>query len=171
MKEKDLWQAAISVTMRGDNFLLERRTDVKMTYSKTRFRATMAAVAVCAFALSTQVAQAANFKITSAVMAKKYSGGKTSGVTNTFKPSDHTIYCVLRTDRILKNIKARFVWTAVNAKGIRANEKFLDKTGNLKAADIIWGSAALPKAWPTGSYKVDVYINGAKIKTLSYSIR
>ena len=120
---------------------------------------------------SVHVAQAANFKITSAVMAKKYSGGKTSGVTNTFKASDRTIYCVLKTDRILKNVKARFVWTAVNAKGIRRNEKFLDKTGKLAKADIIWGSAALPRNWPTGSYKVDVYIDGAKIKTLNYSIR
>lgn len=144
---------------------------MKMNVSKTRLGAAMAAVAVCTTALSTQVAQAANFKITSAVMAKKYSGGKASGVTNTFKSSDRTIYCVLHTDRILKNIKARFVWTAVSAKGVRANEKFLDKTGMLKAADIIWGSAALPKAWPVGSYKVDVYINGSKIKTMNYSVR
>ena len=129
------------------------------------------ATAVALTAALGMQAQAASFKVTSAVMAKKYSAGKTSGITNSFKVTDRTIYCVVKVDKILKNIKARFVWTAVNVRGQKANSVFLDKSGVLKVADIIWGSAALKSNWPTGTYKVDVYVNGGKIKTLNYSIR
>jgi hypothetical protein len=142
----------------------------KMNTIKLRWA--VVAVLIALFPMAeVHAAPAAGFKIVSAVTAKKYSKGKTSGVTSTFKASDHTIYCVVKTNRILKNIKARFVWTAVNAKGIRKNEKFLDKTNTLAKADIIWGSAALPHNWPTGSYRVEVYVNGVKMKTLNYSIR
>lgn len=132
--------------------------------------AVMAAAVAMTAAMGSQ-AHAANFTVTSAVMSKKYAGGKASGITNTFKVTDRTIFCVLKVNKILRNVKARFVWTAVNVKGQRANSMFLDKSGVLKVADTIWGSAALKTNWPTGTYKVDVYINGGKIKTLSYSIR
>jgi hypothetical protein len=138
---------------------------------KSRGRLALVATAVALTAALGTQAHAANFKITSAVMAKKYAGGKTSGITSKFKVTDRTIYCVVKVNKILKNVKARFVWTAVNVKGQRPNSVFLDKSGTLKIADIIWGSAALKSNWPTGSYKVDVHVNGEKIKTLNYSIR
>jgi hypothetical protein len=143
---------------------------MRIGVTKVRLGAMVAAVALTA-AVGFQAQAAGPFKIKSAVMATKFENTKTSGVTNTFKPTDHMIYCVVKTDRILQNIKARFVWTAVNVKGEKANTKFLDKSGLLKKADIIWGSASLKNNWPTGSYKVDVYVDGSKIKSMNYSVR
>jgi hypothetical protein len=64
----------------------------------------------------------------------------------------------------------KFSWFIVDAGGSK-NEKIKDidyTTGALE--NIVHGHLTLPKDWPIGKYKVDVFVNGNLEKTARYSI-
>ena len=118
----------------------------------------------------TRAAHAANIGVKSAVTSRGYSGGLPTGVTKVFKPSDRKIYGVIIFDRIFVG-NARGVWTAISAKGIPANSKFLDNSTGKVRMDRAHFSAALPKNWPVGRYKLDIYLDGKLMRTLPFSIQ
>ena len=115
-------------------------------------------------------ANAATFNVKQAVMARDYVGGLPKGISILFKPTQRKIYGVVIFDRIFTGV-ARGVWTAVSAKGIAANTQFLDNSTGKVRMDRAHFSAKLPNNWPVGRYKLDIYIDGKKIRTLFYSVR
>lgn len=125
------------------------------------------ALGLAAFVASSAVVQAQ--QISRAVTSHGYAGGKAIGVTSTFKPRDHKIYGVIFFDRIV-TANARGVWTAVKAVGVPANTKILEKSTGKMRMDRAHFYVELPRDWPKGSYKLDVYVDGKLKRTLRYTI-
>jgi len=100
----------------------------------------------------------------------KDNNGRPGETTTTFEPGDHTIHCVADLNKARKGTDVRFVWKALDVAGGKNGEiKTIDYT--TKSFEIkIRGHLTLPSDWPTGTYEVDVYINGALDKIVKYTI-
>lgn len=100
-------------------------------------------------------------------MSKDKDGAKVTS----FSPSDKTIYCIAELKEGKSGTSVKFTWTALDAGGAQ-NEKIKDldyTTGENE--DKVFGHLTYPEDWPTGRYKVDVYINGQLDKTIEYTIK
>lgn len=102
-------------------------------------------------------------------MAKDNNGEPGDSAT-TFSPDDRTIHCVIKLNKAKAGTAIRFVWKAVDVKGIRSGEfQKIDYTTN-SFENIVHGHLTYPEDWPKGTYQVEVYINDALDKTISYSV-
>ncbi|RYX85602.1 hypothetical protein EON83_04485 [bacterium] len=119
--------------------------------------------------LYTPVAQAkpATLKIKSMVMARGYNGNAV-GVTKVFKPTDKKIHCVVELNRIA-TVTAKGAWYAVDAAGMH-NFKIVEASLPKQLASQLHFNASLPRPWPTGKYRVDVYVNGKMMQSMPYTI-
>jgi|SRR5437588_4727112 len=91
--------------------------------------------------------------------------------TTTFSPTDHTVYCIAELNKIAKGTQIKFTWVAVDVQGEEKGSKIKDvdyTTGSLE--NIVKAHLALPQDWPTGQYKVEVYINGDLAQSINYSV-
>lgn len=100
----------------------------------------------------------------------KDGGGKPGDTATTFEPGDRTIYAVAKLNKSRKDTDVRFVWIAVDVEGRRNEEiKRIDyRTRTFE--NKVQGHLTYPRDWPTGEYKVEVYINGVLDKTITYTI-
>ena len=104
-------------------------------------------------------------------MAKDDGDGAPGTETDSFAPGDRTIHCVATLREAKSGTQMKFSWWIVDAAGSK-DEKIKDidyTTGALE--NVIHGHLTLPKDWPIGKYKVQVYVNGELDKTVSYNIR
>jgi len=100
----------------------------------------------------------------------KNNNGKPGEPTMSFVPGDRTIYCVLDLNVARTGTKIRFVWKTVEIEGSRNEEiKTVDYVTK-PLEDKVQGNLTLPRDWPTGTYKVDVYVNGTLAKTINYRV-
>jgi hypothetical protein len=91
--------------------------------------------------------------------------------TTTFSPTDHTVYCIAELNKIAKGTEVKFTWTAVDVTGEEKGSKIKDvdyTTGSLE--NIVKAHLTLPQDWPTGQYKVDVYLNGDLAQSINYTV-
>ena len=103
-------------------------------------------------------------------MAKDDGNGDPGDETNMFSPGDRTIHCVAKLAEAKAGTKMKFSWFIVDAGGSK-NEKIKDidyTTGALE--NIVHAHLTLPKDWPSGKYKVDVFVNGNLENTAQYSV-
>jgi hypothetical protein len=119
-------------------------------------------------ASTAQAAPAAPLAITSAVTSHAVVNGEARGITSVFKPSDRHIYCVIKLNRI-GTTAVRYVWASVDAGGYK-NVKIFDKTTPKKTINRARGDISFSKDWPTGNYKVMIYLDGKLAKVLPYSV-
>ena len=104
-------------------------------------------------------------------MAKDDGNGAPGAETESFESGDRTVHCVATLSEAKSGTQMKFSWWIVDAGGSK-DEKIKDidyTTGTLE--NVIHGHLTLPKDWPVGKYKVQVYVNGELDKTVSYSIR
>ncbi len=104
-------------------------------------------------------------------MAKDDGNGKPGDHTNTFAPDDRTIHCVATLNEAKAGTQMKFSWWIVDADGTQ-NKKIKDidyTTGALE--NVIHGHLSLPQDWPTGKYKVQIYVDGNLDKTLPYTVQ
>jgi hypothetical protein len=104
-------------------------------------------------------------------MAKDDGNGKPGDHTSSFEPGDHTIHCVAT----LKDSKAgtdmKFSWWIVETEDGTKNQKIKDIDYSTKPLEnVIHGHLTLPRDWPKGKYKVEVYVNGDLDKTVNYTV-
>ena len=101
----------------------------------------------------------------------KDDNGQPGDETASFAPGDHIVHCVIYLNKAKAGTAIKFSWLAVNAEGMPKNDliKSIDYTTN-SFENKVHGHLTLPKDWPKGSYKVEVYINGALDKTIEYSV-
>jgi hypothetical protein len=90
--------------------------------------------------------------------------------TTTFSPSDHVIHAAIELNRIETGLTARVVWTAVDTTGGKDLE-IASKDFSSLAANNITAQVELPRDWPTGSYKLDIYLDGKLAKTVDWSVQ
>jgi hypothetical protein len=104
-------------------------------------------------------------------MAKDDGSGSPGDRTNTFEPGDRTVHCVATLKEPKAGTDMKFSWWIVDADGT-TNKKIKDidyTTGQLE--NVIHGHLSLPRDWPQGKYKVQVYVNGNLDKTVNYSVQ
>ena len=104
--------------------------------------------------------------IADATMAKDADGKQP---TTVFAPTD-TLYCVVRLENAPEGTKVKSVWTCVSAPGVSNHEiesaelvpDSIDATMNFKLEN--------DQPWPAGKYKVDLYLDGERDRTIEFSV-
>ena len=96
-------------------------------------------------------------------------GGKQP--TKTFSP-DEPFYCIVELSNAPGDTTLKAVWTAVKAEGAKPNTK-IDESKATGGSGQIQFSLTNKGPWPTGDYKVDLYLNDAKKpnKTLTFEVQ
>jgi hypothetical protein len=101
----------------------------------------------------------------------KDDGGSPGDRTSTFAPGDRTVHCVTTLKEPKAGTKMKFAWWIVDAEGSK-NQQIKDidyTTGPLE--NVVHGHLTVPRDWPQGKYKVEVFINGDLDKTVFYSVQ
>ena len=119
-------------------------------------------------------ASSANIK--SAQLAKGFQDGKVIDAATTFSPSDTPIHCVVQVANAPEGTKVKTVWVAVDTtdaagatyKDQKIDEKELTVSDTSSTADFTLINNA---AWPTGKYKVDIYLDDNLDRTLEFQVQ
>ncbi|HVS20649.1 MAG TPA: hypothetical protein VHD88_02310 [Pyrinomonadaceae bacterium] len=100
----------------------------------------------------------------------KDNNGEPGDTTTSFEPGDHTIHCIADLNRAKSGTAVKFVWKAVDVADSKNEEiKTIDYTTK-SFENKVHGHLTLPRDWPKGTYKVEVYINGTLDKTITYTV-
>lgn len=103
-------------------------------------------------------------------MAKDNGNEEPGDETNSFGPDDRTIHCVAKLADAKAGTQMKFSWFIVDAGGSK-NEKIKDIDYTTRALEnIVHGHLTLPRDWPSGKYKVEVFVNGNLEKTAQFSV-
>lgn len=100
----------------------------------------------------------------------KDDNGKPGETTLVFEPGDRTIHCVAELNKAKKGTAVRFVWKAVDVSGGKNGELTTIDYTSKSFENKVHGHVTKPSDWSTGTYEVDVYINGALDKIIKYTI-
>lgn len=104
-------------------------------------------------------------------MAKDDGKGDPGDETNAFSPADRTIHCVAKLADSKAGTKMKFSWFIVDAGGSK-NEKIKDIDYTTRALEnVVHGHLTLPQNWPTGKYKVEVFVNGNLERTAQFAVK
>ena len=96
--------------------------------------------------------------------------GEPGESARSFDPSDRTIHCVITLNKAKAGTAVKFVWIMADVGGSKNEQiKSIDYTTQGKEDDV-HGHLTLPRDWPKGSYRVEVYINGVLDKTIDYTV-
>ena len=102
-------------------------------------------------------------------MARSINGSPGEAVLS-FTPADRQIFCVIEFIIAKAGTRVRFVWKTVEIEGSRNEEiKTVDYVTK-PLEETVQGNLTLPRDWPAGTYKVDIYINGTFAKTVNYRV-
>jgi hypothetical protein len=101
----------------------------------------------------------------------KDDNGAPGDETNSFDRGDRTVHCVATLKVAKSGTQMKFAWWVVDADGSQDQKiKEIDyKTRALE--NVIHAHLTLPQDWPTGKYKVEVYVNGDLDKTAFFSVK
>ncbi len=104
-------------------------------------------------------------------MAKDDGKGDPGDETKAFSPGDRTIHCVAKLAEAKAGTKMKFSWFTVDTDGSQ-NEKIKDIDYTTRALEnIVHGHLTLPQDWPSGKYRVDLFVNDNLEKTAQYSVK
>ena len=111
---------------------------------------------------------ASSANISSAKMATDKDG---KNPTEMFSP-DEQFYCIVELSNAPNDTEVRAVWTAVKAEGAKPNTK-IDEAKTTSGSGKLQFNLSNQGPWPTGDYKVDLYLNDAKnpTKTLKFEVQ
>ena len=137
-----------------------------------RFRMTLIFLPLCAgfllLVLSACSFSASSANISSAKVARDQDGKQP---TEAFSP-DEPFYCIVELSNAPNDTKVRALWTAVKAEGAEPNTK-IDEAKTTSGSGQLQFNLSNQGPWPTGDYKVDLYLNDAKqpTKTLEFKVQ
>jgi len=100
----------------------------------------------------------------------KDNNGEPGDPTTSYEPSDRTVHCVAHLNKAKAGTEVKFVWKAVDVSGIKSGEITTVDYTTKSFENKVHAHLTKPADWPSGSYKVEVYINGALDKTVSYTV-
>jgi len=119
----------------------------------------LAAILACSFSASTA-------NIAEAWMARDEAGEQKTDVF----AQDEVFYCKVELANAPDDTMVKASWTAVNVEGEEPNI-FLDETELTTGDNILTFELINNGLWPTGSYKVDLYLNSELDQTLAFEVR
>jgi hypothetical protein len=122
---------------------------------------------------------ASTANITSADLGTGFdsSTNKVTGATTTFGKTEPALHCVVAVANAPDGTTVRVVWTAVAAVDASGNAvkdtKVNETTTTLTSDGVVNASLNIPStgAWPTGSYKADIYLNDKLDRTLTFTVQ
>ena len=100
----------------------------------------------------------------------KDTDGSPGDTSTTFEPGDRTIHCVINLNKAKGGTSIKFVWKAVDVSGVPSGELTTVAYTTKSFENLVHSHLTKPADWPTGSYEVDVYINGALDKIIKYTV-
>ena len=136
-----------------------------------RHRVTLLFLPVCAvflvLILTACSFSASSASISSAEMARDQDGKQP---TDTFSP-DEPFYCIVELSNAPDDTSVRAVWTAVEVEGADANTR-IDEARTTSGSGQLQFNLSNESPWPTGDYKVDLYLNDAEdpTETLQFQV-
>ena len=100
----------------------------------------------------------------------KDDNGAPGAESDSFAASDRTVHCVTTLKEAKSGTQMKFAWWIVDADGSQ-NQKIKEIDYKTRALEnVVHGHLSLPQDWPTGKYKVEVYVNGDLDKTVFFSV-
>jgi ABC-type glycerol-3-phosphate transport system substrate-binding protein len=105
-----------------------------------------------------------------AVQKVTLSASEGGPAVTSFKPTDHIFYAAVELNRIDAGLTAKTVWTAVDTTNGQ-NIEIAQKEFSSLAANLIKAQVELPRDWPTGKYKLDIFLNGTPAKTVEFTVQ
>ena len=88
-----------------------------------------------------------------------------------FAPNDNPLHSIIRLSGVERGTKVRAVWTAVDAGGEKDYEiASQDLTAGIQG-NIADFKVSLPRPWPAGRYKVDVYLNDVLTRSHGFEVK
>jgi ABC-type glycerol-3-phosphate transport system substrate-binding protein len=105
-----------------------------------------------------------------AVQKVTFSTTEGGEAVTSFKPTDRIFYANVELNRIETGLKVKTVWTAVETSQ-GANVEVAQKEFSSLVANLIKAQVELPNDWPTGKYKLDIYLNGTLAKSAEFSVQ
>ena len=108
-------------------------------------------------------------KIQSVTLARDDGSGNSGETVTDFKPTDHTFYANITLDRFDTNLKVKVTWVAVDAGGT-TNHEIDSSEFTALVANTVNAKLSLPNDWPTGKYRVDIYLNDALQQSVSFNV-
>ena len=100
----------------------------------------------------------------------KDNNGEPGDPTTSYEPGDRTVHCVAHLNKAKVGTEIRFVWKAVDVEGVKTGEITTVEYTTKSLENKVHAHLTKPADWPTGSYKVEVYVNGALDKTVNYTV-
>lgn len=105
--------------------------------------------------------------IASATLSANESG---SPATTTFTPDQSVFYLIVELANAPDDTKVKAVWTAVDAEGVDAN-LLIDESELTNGSGTLTFNLSNEGLWPTGAYKVELYLNDKLDRTLKFEVR
>lgn len=106
----------------------------------------------CEFSVSTA-------SVRSVELARDYQNGKAVDVTTSFSPTDNPLHCVVTLNNAPDDTRVKVAWTAVEAGDGEYRDQMIDETELETGSGVLDFTLSNNGEWPTGKYKVDVYLN------------
>lgn len=127
-------------------------------------------VLAAAFALTLFIL-ACGFNVSTANIADAWMATDESGSTRvtSYGQSD-VFYAMVDLRNAPDSTSLKAVWTAVNAEGVPANEVINETTATM-GSGLLHFKLTNDSLWPTGEYKVDIYLNDKLDRTLRFEVR
>ena len=106
--------------------------------------------------------------ITNAHLASDESDTRT---VTSYSPSDPGFYCYFDLNNAPDSTVVKGVWTLVSADGYESNSEIdsAEITGSDNTYYFSLGGGA--DAWPVGTYKIDLYIDGKLVETIEFKVQ
>lgn len=143
--------------------------DVRRTMVRCRMLVFLSALVAFSFlALPACSFSASSANISNAKMARDQAGKQP---TKTFSPKD-AFYCVGDLSNAPDDTTVKAVWTAVDVEGAKPDTEIKEASTNSGSGQLQF-NLSNSSLWPTGNYKVDLFLNDAKkpTKTLSFEVQ
>lgn len=115
---------------------------------------------------------ACEFNVSSAKISDAYMSSTNDGSnkTTTFS-GDQSFFCIVTLSNAPDNTTIKAVWTAVDVDGVDPN-LFLDEVElTTEGKNEFVFDLQNDSLWPTGVYKVDIFLNGTLDRTLEFSVQ
>lgn len=106
-------------------------------------------------------------KIASAKMTSDNAGTQATTVF----AQDQIFYCIVELANAPEDTKLKAVWTAVEVEGEQPNLQINTTEATVGTQNVIPFELSLDGLWPTGKYKVDLYLNDVLDRTLEFEVQ
>ncbi|HEY8321610.1 MAG TPA: hypothetical protein VIG46_07490 [Candidatus Baltobacteraceae bacterium] len=108
--------------------------------------------------------------VASVQLTKDDGQGGDGDVVTGFHPADGAIHCVATLNKVESGAKVGLSLIAVNAGGAKNAQVVSTVLTTNAITNTADGKFTLPRAWPTGTYRCDVTLNGAPAKSVDFAV-